>query len=314
MKKITLLYSIIMLLVIGCGQSYEEQQRISRAERIRLAKEDSAALKIAVAPTMDCLPLYVAKDEMLFDTAKADIRLKFFTSHIDGEAALLKGRVEGMVSDLVRCERVKSLNIPLRYVTSTNLSWQLFANRKSRIKSVSQLGDKLVAMTRFSALDMFTDRLVDSAKIKSDFVLRIQINDPNVRFQMLQNNELDAIFFPEPQATGARMYKNPVLADTEKMDIRMGVIAFRGNILDGNRQKQLEEFVAGYNRAVDEINKNGVKHYAGIIKKYMKVDGRVVSRLPDITFKKMEPPRLKDVEMASEYWKKKQLTDNARNI
>ena len=291
-----------MLLVIGCGQSYEEQQRISRAERIRLAKEDSAALKIAVAPTMDCLPLYVAKDEMLFDTAKADIRLKFFTSHIDGEAALLKGRVEGMVSDLVRCERVKSLNIPLRYVTSTNLSWQFFANRKSRIKSVSQLGDKLVAMTRFSALDMFTDRLVDSAKIKSDFVLRIQINDPSVRFQMLQ------------KATGARMYKNPVLADTEKMDIRMGVIAFRGNILDGNRQKQLEEFVAGYNRAVDEINKNGVKHYAGIIKKYMKVDGRVVSRLPDITFKKMEPPRLKDVEMASEYWKKKQLTDNARNI
>jgi NitT/TauT family transport system substrate-binding protein len=110
------------------------------------------------------------------------------------------------------------------------------------------------------------------------------------------------------------MYKNPVLADTEKMDIHMGVIAFRGNILDGNRQKQLEEFVAGYNRAVDEINAKGVKHYAGIIKKYMKVDGRVVSRLPDITFKKMEPPRLKDVEMASEYWKKKQLTDNARNI
>ena len=38
-------------------------------------KEDSLAFKVGVLPTLDCLPMYVAKEQCLFDTAKADIRL-----------------------------------------------------------------------------------------------------------------------------------------------------------------------------------------------------------------------------------------------
>ena len=34
-----------LLLVTACGQSYDEQQRLSRAERYRLFREDSLALK-----------------------------------------------------------------------------------------------------------------------------------------------------------------------------------------------------------------------------------------------------------------------------
>ena len=73
MKKILWIIATICL-VAGCGQSYEETKRISRAERLRQQKADSAALKIAVLPTLDCLPLYLAKDHQLFDTV-VDIRL-----------------------------------------------------------------------------------------------------------------------------------------------------------------------------------------------------------------------------------------------
>ena len=68
MRKLLLLLTGFLLLA-SCGESYEETKRVSRQNRLRLAREDSAALKIAVLPTLECLPLYVAKELMLFDTA-----------------------------------------------------------------------------------------------------------------------------------------------------------------------------------------------------------------------------------------------------
>ena len=85
MKKLVYL-SIILTLAAACGQSYEETKRISRLERQRQLKADSAALKIAVMPTLDCLPLLVARPYNLFDSLGADVRLKFFSSQIDCDA------------------------------------------------------------------------------------------------------------------------------------------------------------------------------------------------------------------------------------
>ena len=86
--SILLLSVVAIVSLIGCGPSYDEVKKQSRAEWIQQRKADSLALKIGVLPTLDCLPLYVAKEYNLFDTAKADIRLKQFYAQIDCDAAL----------------------------------------------------------------------------------------------------------------------------------------------------------------------------------------------------------------------------------
>lgn len=301
MKRILYIVLAIVLLA-SCSESYEEKQRISRAERARLAREDSAALKIGVLPTMDCLPLYVAKERRLFDTLGVDIRLKPFNSQIDCDAALLKGQLEGTVTDLVKTEGMKKKGTPLRYATATQARWQLVANRLSRITEMKQLTDKMVAMARFSATHLLAELCVDSAHLKRDDVFLIQINDPNICLKMLQNNELDAMLLPEPQATSARIWKNPVLFDTEKRDIRLGVIAFREKVLTGKeRKRQYAAFLKGYNAAVDSINKYGISAYAPLVKQYMKVDDQTIRQLPKIKYTHIAAPREKDIARAQKW-------------
>ena len=65
-----------LLLVVACGQSYEESKRIANENRREAMRRDSAALKVAVLPTLDCLPLYVAEYYQLFDTIRGGVRLK----------------------------------------------------------------------------------------------------------------------------------------------------------------------------------------------------------------------------------------------
>ena len=307
--KYTKIFIIVMtglLVLAGCGQSYEETKRLSREQRKKLAREDSAALKIAVMPTLDCLPLFIAKDHHLFDTI-VDIRLKRYTAQMDCDTAMMRGRVEGVVTDLVRAERMIHLGTPMKYVASTNAYWLLISNRNQRITQLKHLDDKMLAMTRYSVTDFLGDLVVDSAKLKTERVFRIQVNDVNVRLKMLENNEMDALFLTEPQATQALLGKHKILLDTRQEDIHMGVVAFRTKGMDDqNRKKQMEVFLKGYNDACDSINKFGVRHYKDVIRKYYTVSEPALRNIPDsLKYNHAEVPRQKDIERAQQWLSKK---------
>ena len=305
MRKIFLLL-VTILLIAGCGQSYEETKRLSKAQRLKLWREDSAAFKIAVMPTLDCLPVFVAKERQLFDTA-VDIRLKRFTAQMDCDTAIMRNRVEGSITDLVRAERMMKQGTELRYFTATNAYWLLISNRLQRMTSLKHLDDKMVAMTRYSATAMLSDIAVDSAKLKSERVFRIQINDVGIRLKMLENNEMDALFLTEPHATQALLAKHKVLLDTRLLDMQMGAIVMRSKGMDSpERKRQMAVFTKGYNEACDSINKFGVRHYMKLFRKYYGVTDQTLKNLPDsLKFSHATEPRQQDIECARK-WVSKQ--------
>ena len=292
-----------LLLIVACGQSYEETKTQKRLSRREALKKDSAALKVAVMPTLDCLPLYVAEHYQLYDTLYGGVRLKFYMAQMDCDTALERGRVEGMATDLVRAKRMEMRGMKLRYPTVTNAHWQLVANRNARIRQLKQLDDKMVAMTRFSATDLLTDRVTDSVKLDKDRVFKVQINDLSVRLLMLQNNEMDALWLMEPQATAARMMKHGVVYDTRKEDLQLGVLAFNEKEMrHQERAQQLELFMKAYNQACDSINKYGVLHYRDLIVKRCKMKANVVDSLPnDIKYVRARGPRETDIALV-ETW------------
>ena len=305
MKK--LIYLCLIILMAGaCGQSYEETKRLSRLERQRQMREDSAALKIAVMPTLDCLPMLVARQYNLYDSLGADIRLKFYSAHIDCDTALLNDRVEGTVTDLVRAERMMMKGKKLIYCTATDAYWLLVSNRNSRVKDLKQMDDKMMAMTRYSVTDMLGDYAIDSVKLDGEHVYRVQINDVRVRLQMLHNNEMDAMLLTEPQASEALAAKHKLLLDSRKIDWKMGAVVFRDIIKgDSARERQYDVFVKAYNMACDSINKYGVARYGDLVTKYCQVKASTVDSIKNYRFSHVAEPREKDIETARKWLKKK---------
>ena len=305
MKK--LIYLCLIILMAGaCGQSYEETKRLSRLERQRQMREDSAALKIAVMPTLDCLPMLVARQYNLYDSLGADIRLKFYSAHIDCDTALLNDRVEGTVTDLVRAERMMMKGKKLIYCTATDAYWLLVSNRNSRVKDLKQMDDKMMAMTRYSVTDMLGDYAIDSVKLDGERVYRVQINDVRVRLQMLHNNEMDAMLLTDPQASEALAAKHKLLLDSRKLGLKMGAVVLRDIIKgDSARERQYDVFVKAYNMACDSINKYGVARYGDLVTKYCQVKASTVDSIKNYRFSHVAQPREKDIETARKWLKKK---------
>ena len=149
--KTNLLHIILAaVLLMGTGCAGEKKTP-------RTSERQSSVLHVAVMPTMDCLPIYVAQQLNLFDKQQLRVRLHSFQAQLDVDTALINGSVQAAVSDLVRTERIQKQGMPLTYVAATNARWQLLAAQTARVKATKQLGDKNLAMTRFSATDLLTD-------------------------------------------------------------------------------------------------------------------------------------------------------------
>lgn len=289
-RSLSLIIPLVsLLLVSACGESRQTRLTRTRAQYLKQLREDRAALKIGVLPTMDCLPLFVAHDDSLFRQTGSDIRLKMRNAQIDNDTAFIGGSVEGMVTDLKRLQQMEKRGVGVVRAGSTNAYWQLFGNPKARIFETRQLGNKMVAMTRHSATDYLTDVALRGVKTSGD-VFRVQFNDVRLRLRMLQNNEMDALWLTEPQATTARLMGAGVLFDSNKAGLHLGVVAFRKTACgQRGRKKQLRDFVRAYNQAVDSINLHGVERYGRLIEKYCGSDARTVRALPRLRYKHIDP-------------------------
>lgn len=296
----------LLILLFGCMLAVMACTEGKGTDAKGAANADSAALRVAVTPTLDCLPLFVAEASGLLQSDGLDVSLLVYTAHMDCDTAVARRAVDGTFTDLVRAERLRRQGVPLKYATSTNLSWQLLSARSARIRQLRQLDDKMVAMTRYSATALLADRAVDSAKLKSERVFRIQVNDVCLRLSMLETNTIDALLLPEPQATQARNARAHVMFDTRQMNLRLGALAFRDDAMnDSLRHQQIRRLLTVYDQACDSINDHGLSYYRDLIVSRCSIKSTTADSLPqNIRFDHAKAPRQSDIDVALDWLKK----------
>jgi NitT/TauT family transport system substrate-binding protein len=266
--KITtlLILATIFAACSGGGSSEVKTKEELAAEKTK----DSLALKVGVVKSIDCLPALYAQDEGMYDSLGVDVRLINFTSLLDCEKQLQKGNIDGAFIDTKRIEFLKGHRaLEMKSVLNTNMQWQLLANRKSRIKKPGQLIDKLVAVTRHSALDYLTDRMLDSVKTSKDKVFMVQVNDVDLRLKMLISGEIDAAWLPEPQASEAKRRTCNLLAQSNGKDKELSVLSFTAKaIADKRKEQQIKAFVEAYKAADKKVHEASGEQYGQLTTKY----------------------------------------------
>ena len=307
MRKIYYILSITLLacLLNACGG--DDDSAANNNDFYAQWSADTALVKMAVMPTLDCLPIYVAADHGMFERHGASVSLYTYDAQMDCDTAFKGGWVGAMATDLVRAERLKEQGMNLDYLTATDLNWQLLSSRSSRVKRLSQMEDKMVAMTRYSATAMLVDNLVDTVKVDNDHVFRVQVNDLGVRLSMLENQVMDLLLLPEPQATAARELDANVLYDTRQNDIAMGVVVLNDTTIADTTlcKRQVEAFLKAYDEACDSINNRGILFYRDVIMNRCKVKPAIVDSIPsDYQFSPSHLPLQKDVDRAEKWLKR----------
>lgn len=259
----SILYSIICLLLSPlflCCQSEEETHRLSKAERLRLWREDSAALKIGVLPTEDCLPIIVAKELRLYDTLGVSVHLRRYRAMSECRFALEHSMVEGAVIDSTLMATLNSGEAWLQNGLSTGMTWQFLTAKKARISRLEQLSDKIIAADSHGESRRLAESAIDSLLKKNQLVFIVQVEDLDIRLDMLNSGNVDAALLPEPFATKARKHGAKVIDRVRSRPA--GVLAMRTKAMqDTARKRQYGLFLKAVAIAKDSIRRYGTKHY-----------------------------------------------------
>ena len=285
-----LLLFLSFLFVVGCGQSQNNNTQ-EKESGLPVKRAMDSCLRVGILPTLDCLPVCLAVEEHFFANEGLSVDLQSHTAQMDCDTALIGGSADLAFSDIKHVEFLNTKRYAkLGLLGTTNASWELIASKASRVTKVQQLGDKMVGMTRFSATDYLTDQVLTGVKTSSK-VFKIQINDVQIRLNMLGNNEIDAAWMPEPQATLARLLKCKTIKSSKEAKEKLGVLAYRNQLLAlSMAKKRLALFAKAYNAACDSLNKNGLQYYGKLIEKYCNVNEKVIKALPKTSYSHIQYP------------------------
>lgn len=280
-KRILAVSACVLLAfaVAGIVYVFHDDENINE-----IAKTDGG-MTVAVTPTLDCLPLYVAQANGIAEDMGCTLVLQEHMSIADCDSALTGGSAVCATTDCVRAEmfladKKKTSGKQFLLLQNPNRWLYLFANRKARIRKASQMKDKMIAVDRKGADALMAQYVLDSVKLADDKAFLVNINSISTRMAMLANNTMDAAVLPEPIATVARKAGHESLYAEHGRDSKV-----YGAFLVKDGMKDM--FVKVYNRACDSINKNGVHHYDSILIRRMAVPGKYVKDIPARRFVKL---------------------------
>ncbi len=254
MKHLTLVLATIIILMLSFSCSGQQSEK-------KTVVYDSTALRIALLPTMECLPFYVAQQYGLFDSLGVQVRLLTYEASMDADTAFTDSVADACVTDLVKAILWRSDGDSIKVVMAADINLTLMTSQQARIKSATSIKEKIVAITRHSVLDYTADRILESVKMESEELNKPQINNIALRTEMLIQNQFDGALLPEPYASKSEAEGATRVIGSAKLPAAnpMLVLAVHQQAIK-ERRAELALVVKAYNLAAEKIDGMAADH------------------------------------------------------
>lgn len=274
MRKLFFFLSILLVTAF-CGSCNSTNENAG--------DEDSTALRLGVLPTMDCLPFYYADSIGLFDSLGVDVNLVTFEAAMDADTAFVNGDIDGIVSDLVKACIWQGQGDTSYVAMVGELKMWLITSPKARLLKAESLKEKIIGITRHSAVDYFADKILESVKLQSIDLNKPQINNIKLRGMMVDQDQYDGAILPEPYASeavarGAKRLNGTSDLGVEKKVENLMCVLFNDSVYQ-TRKNEIEKIRRVYDLAVKALNADTLSNTL----EYIPEPHRI--HLPDTLFK-----------------------------
>lgn len=235
------------LMVVGlCGSCNQTNGTVN--------EEDSTAIKLGVLPTMECLPFYYADSIGLFDSLGVNVHLVTFDAAMDADTAFVNGKIDGIVTDLVKACIWQGQGDTAMVAMVGELRMWLITAPKARLLKAESLREKIIGITRHSAVDYFSDKILESVKLQSIDLNKPQINNIRIRGLMVDQDQMDGAILPEPYASEAVARGARRLNGTEEMKVANLMCVLFNDSIHQARKREIENIRSVYDQAVTALN------------------------------------------------------------
>lgn len=294
MKRLALLFCITLFLLYSCQRK--------KGEPFFLPATEMKPLTLGVMPTLEGLPFYIAKEQGIYDSLGLDLNLLRFNSANDRDAAFKARKIEGMITDYPSAIVLQAYHADLALILKNDGYFCFIVSKESHINHLKQLKEKNIAVSRNTIVEYATDQLLSKAGINSTEANKPEIGQIPLRLQMLQYNQIDASFLPDPAAAIAMSGHHRSLISTQELGIEFTVTAFSQKALKEKR-KEIELLIIGYNLGTDYLKTHPQKDYKQVLTA-MGIPENLTGLIALPAYQKAMRPSAEDAKKAV-YWLKK---------
>jgi NitT/TauT family transport system substrate-binding protein len=221
---------------------------------------EGEALKIAVLPIIDALPLYAAQQEGLFAEHGVAVELVPVASAPERDQMLAAMQADGAINETLAVMAFNKESVQLRVVryalrpTRGHGHFFIIASRASGIRTVEQLRGVEIGVSQGTVIEYVTERLLQAQGFGADEINTVAVPKIPDRMALLASGELQAGVLPDPLAALVVGQGGVIVADdSDHPDYGFSVISFRSEVIEANPQA-VRGFLAAIEQAVALVN------------------------------------------------------------
>lgn len=267
-RIILILFSTIF---IGCSQKTEQPKTtITNAND---SSGNKADLTLAMLPTTDCIPFFVAQRNGIYDSLGLNVHLVLYPSQLNAEKSVLDKKSDGCASDIFRTILLQNQGKGIKLLFATEREWDLIANKALRANKISQISSRMIGMTRHSVLDYLCDYFNTQMSTAKGPMLRPQINSVFIRENMLTANQIDAAILPQPIALTATKKGHTKLFTTDLKYKGFSGISISSDVeYNPKKAEKVKLLQQGYDLAVKKLQQSETLRISKVLAKSFRID------------------------------------------
>jgi NitT/TauT family transport system substrate-binding protein len=212
------------------------------------------ALRIAVLPIIDTLPMFVAQQERLFEKHGVNVEFIPVASAPERDQLIAAGGADGTINETLAVMLFNKEDVRMQIVryalrpTEENGHFFILASNRSGISSIDELKGVEIGVSQGTVIEYVTERLLQADGFTTEDIKTVAVPKIPDRMALLASGELEAGVMPDPLASLVVSQGGVIVADdSNHPEYGFSVISFRKDMIEAN-----PEAIKGFLAAIEE--------------------------------------------------------------